>query len=370
MPSYDLTYATVDSLSEGVGSSQIIPLIERLASHGMKINLISFEKVSPATGLVERMNISGVDWNPMPFGSLGTLGAVTRTIQLARQFPESGITHARSDFPAVAARLAGQRQVLWDIRSLWADQRKYIESSPVMRTLLSGYGPIESFACGGSTAISTLTKSVVPILETRHSNLPKLRAIVPTAVDLDRFKFSPLMPRKFKGLYSGTYNKYYDLALSAKFIETLRNVVHCEIDWAKPKESQIMKLGAGEDSIFTVIQPKMAEVLGEYSFGISICNADAGPSLKAAVPTKIAEFLAIGRPVVVNSGLGDCDEIFAETKIGVVINRNDDLRIKAQELIELYEDEETSYRCRAVAEKYFDIDKGCNEYMKLYAQMN
>ena len=55
MDKYDLTYATVDSLSEGVGSSQIAPLMERLSAHNMKINLITFEKNSAPNALIERM---------------------------------------------------------------------------------------------------------------------------------------------------------------------------------------------------------------------------------------------------------------------------------------------------------------------------
>lgn len=34
---YDLTYISIDALSEGVGSSQIIPLISRLSKTGLKI---------------------------------------------------------------------------------------------------------------------------------------------------------------------------------------------------------------------------------------------------------------------------------------------------------------------------------------------
>jgi glycosyltransferase involved in cell wall biosynthesis len=370
MSKFDLTYATVDSLAEGVGSSQIMPLMERLASHGLKINLITFEKQTVPTAVAERMNLAGVEWTHLPFGKNGPSGAILRTFQLARQLPDASITHARSDFPAVASRIAGQNRVLWDIRSLWADQRRYIEKSLVNRKLLSVYKPIENLACGASVAISTLTNSVVPILEERHTNLPTIRTVVPTAVDLERFQFSPLMPKSFKGLYSGTYNDYYDLELSSKFVQNLKRLIDCEIAWAKPKESIVDRLDAGENSTFTVSQPKMAELMSEYSFGISICKEDAGPSLKAAMPTKIAEFLAIGRPVVINAGLGDCDEIFAESRIGVVIRRNDDLAVKAKELIDLYNDKETSHRCRQAAEKYFDIEKGCNKYMNLYSLMN
>ena len=87
MTKYDLTYATVDSLAEGVGSSQIAPLMERLASHGMKINLLSFEKEAPPNFLVERMAKVGVEWTQIPFGNNGPFGGISRTIKLGKVMP-------------------------------------------------------------------------------------------------------------------------------------------------------------------------------------------------------------------------------------------------------------------------------------------
>ena len=369
MPKYDLTYATVDSLAEGVGSSQIAPLMERLANHGIKINLLTFEKEAPPNSLVERMTKASVEWTQISFGNHGPFGGVSRTIQLAKLMPNSEITHARSDFPAVAARFSGQNRILWDVRSLWADQRKFIEENRLKQRLLSMYAPFENLACNSAMAVSTLTNAVVPVLEDRHKKLPMLRTVVPTAVDLDRFKFSPSMPPSFKGLYSGTYNKYYDLELSRGFIEALKRLAPCEVHWAKPKESQTNLLNAGESLNFSATQPEMANLMSEYSFGISICKEGAGLSLKAAMPTKIAEFLAIGRPVVVNAGLGDCDQLFARNKTGVVIGRDDDLTQKAIELYELCLDPETPGRCRLLAEEHFSLNQGVKNYLQIYKEM-
>lgn len=369
MPKFDLTYTTVDSLAEGVGSSQIVPLMEKLADHGMKISLLTFEKEAPPNSLVERMAKANVNWTQIPFGNHGPFGGLSRTLQLAKLMPDSEITHARSDFPAVAARFSGQNRILWDVRSLWADQRKFTVESRLKRGILSMYAPFENLASNSAIAISTLTTAVVPVLENRHQKLPKIRTVVPTAVDLDRFKFSSVMPPSFKGLYSGTYNKYYDLELSRRFIEALNRLASCEVHWARPKESPTNSLNAGESLNLSATQPEMANLMSEYSFGISICREDAGLSLKAAMPTKIAEFLAIGRPVVVNAGLGDCDELFARSKTGVVIGRDDDLAQKAIELYELYLDPETPGRCRSLAEEHFSLDKGVKNYLQIYKEM-
>ena len=88
------------------------------------------------------------------------------------------------------------------------------------------------------------------------------------------------------------------------------------------------------------------------------------------MPTKIGEFLASGRPVVVNAGLGDMDDYLKEFNAGITIGpNNQNLDTSAKKLLGLLNDLETPYRCRALAEKYFDIESGAKNYMSLYSQM-
>ena len=102
----------------------------------------------------------------------------------------------------------------------------------------------------------------------------------------------------------------------------------------------------------------------------SICKLNAGASLTAAVPTKIGEFLACGRPVVVNKGLGDMDEMLAEFDAGVIIDGNpQNLQEGALKLVDLLADPETPERCRGLAEKYFSIDIGTRKYLSLYGEI-
>ena len=67
MSDFDLTYVTIDSVSEGVGSSQIIPLIQRLSQNGLKVQLISYEKTHPESNFEQTLEELGVDWKPLRF---------------------------------------------------------------------------------------------------------------------------------------------------------------------------------------------------------------------------------------------------------------------------------------------------------------
>ena len=367
---FDLTYVTIDSLSEGVGSSQITPLISRLSKSGLKINLISYEKTNPSSELVAYFESIGVEWSFRNFGSSGLMGGVERLNNLRQEIPKTNLIHARSDIPAVSAIASRQAPVLWDVRSLWADQKVLIQRSLVNKTLYGIYRGLESIAACRSLGMSTLTSAVVPILEQRHNRLPLLRTVVPTAVDLDYFKLNSMMPSKAQALFSGTYNGYYDLNLSALFMEEFRKHIAVDTHWARPNESSKSDIGVGESKVFPSSQTGMAKLIPQYSFGVSICKMDAGPSLSAAMPTKIGEFLACGRPIVVNKGLGDMDQFIEEFNVGVILDgTSSNLVGSATKLVGLLADADTPLRCRALAEKYFSMDVGASKYLYLYSQM-
>lgn len=367
---FDLTYITIDSLSEGVGSSQITPLISRLSTSGLKICLISFEKQATSNEIKDRILSLGVDWKLHPFGSSGLIGGLNRLNTIRRIIPKTNLIHARSDIPAVAGISSDQAPVLWDVRSLWADQKVMIHKNLVHSSLYHSYRRLESIAAHRSLGMSTLTSAVVPILEDRNIKLPAHRAVVPTAVDLSRFLLSLYFPQIKAALFSGTYNDYYDLDLSARFIEELRKKIDIEVHWARPLESNKTKLGVGESKVIPSSQLEMSSLIPNYSFGMSVCRLDAGPSLTAAMPTKIGEFLACGRPVVVNKGLGDMDAFVNEFNAGVILDGTSiNLAESAEKLISLIADPDTPKRCRSLAEKYFSMDSGAEKYIDLYSRM-
>lgn len=371
MDNYDLTYITIDSLSEGVGSSQITPLITRLSKAGLKIKLISYEKPNQNSELADYFKLIGVSWVARPFGANGFIGGMSRLNNLRFQIPNTSLIHARSDIPAVSGIASGLAPVLWDVRSLWADQKVLIQNSALNKLRYRSYRMLESIASHRSLGMSTLTSAVIPILEERNRRLPPLRTVVPTVVDLDRFQLSRKLPSKIMALFSGTYNEYYDLRLSALFMDVLRSQITIETHWARPNESNKKQINVGEERVLLSTQSAMAQLIPNYSFGVSICKLNAGPSLSAAMPTKIGEFLACGRPIVVNKGLGDMDDFIKEFDAGVILDGDmGNLKRSAAELIQLVSDPETPIRCRALAEKYFNIDVGANNYLNLYSRMS
>jgi glycosyltransferase involved in cell wall biosynthesis len=367
---FDLAYLTVDSVSEGVGSSQITPILNRISQTGLRVKLISFEKTKPILSLQESIRAQGIDWTFFDFAKYGRIGGFQRVLKLARNVPPASIIHGRSELATMAGVLSQKAPVLWDVRSLWNEQRSFLAQSRLEKKFYKKLKFIEDLCSFKSAGLSTLSHAVVPVLEARHRTLPIERIVVATNVDLNRFSLSNRYPRVVKALYSGTYNGYYDLKLSRDFLNELQKLMSIEVHWARPEESKFNSLGAGEDRVFTSRQQEMARIIPEYSFGLSVCKVHSGPSLSAAMPTKVAEFLATGRPIVINEGLGDLPSIVREFDVGVVLDGSlETLMHGAEKMRELLSDNSTPFRCRAAAEKYFDLEDGAKKYLKIYAAL-
>ena len=118
-----LTYLATDSLAEGIGASQVLAYVERIAARGVDIELHTFEKAAPSPDLKRRLQEQGVRWTPHDFGRHGSTGGIARVIAGAAALRGAELVHARSDMSAASALLARSRSWLWDVRSLWADQR-------------------------------------------------------------------------------------------------------------------------------------------------------------------------------------------------------------------------------------------------------
>ena len=370
MNKFDVTYLSVDSVQEGVGSSQITPLILGLADKGKNVCLITCEKVKPPNELLRMFSTAGVTWIVKDFGNPGTIGGLIRLNTLRRSVPRSLALHGRSDIATVAAILSGiKAPVLWDVRSLWSDQRLLIGSAGWNRFSAKAARVLENLAARKSSGMTTLTAAVVPILEQRHKRIPAIRKVIPTCVQTSKFLPSQMPTGQITCLLSGTFNNYYDIDRIKQVLEEIRKSVNLKVIWARAGESPSERLGVGEDVIISATYSEMPKLVRESHFGIAICKQGNQDSLAAAVPTKIAEFLASGRPVIVSKGIGDLDQMLPSTHTGVIIDESDSLQNVAQQICDLVNDLKTPERCRELAIRHFDMETSIDRYIEIYDRM-
>lgn len=367
-----ITYLTTDSISEGIGASQVLSYVERLAERGLALQLHSFEKQPPTSDLRQRLRQHGVDWHPHAFGSYGARGGVVRVIAGARAVRGAAIVHARSDLPAASTMLAGADRWLWDVRSLWADQRVALGAlradGPEHRLLQR----IEGAAARRSDEVVTLTQAVIPVLEERHTvDLASRTTVISTCVDTYRFRLRPMPPSSTViVMIAGTLNRYYDVPFMLELVERWRARRRVELEVVSPSDTpwdtQLARAGARRSS---AAFEEMPDRIARSHVGFSICRADAGISLTASMPTKIAEFLASGRPVVVNAGLGDAGELVEAHRCGVAVRQHEPPDQVLDRLDELLSEDGTPERCRQLAEQHFDLERAANQLLEIYTRL-
>ena len=367
---FDITYLSVDSIQEGVGSSQITPLILGLAEKGKSVCLITFEKIMPPKELVDMFSEAGVVWIVKEFGKPGAIGGLVRLNVLRRSVPKSAVLHGRSDIATAAAILSGiDAPVLWDVRSLWSDQRLLIGTAGWNSLTAKAARTLENLAARKSAAMTTLTAAVVPILQQRHKRIPTITEVIPTCVQTSKFLPSPMPQGQVTCLLSGTFNNYYDINRMKQVLNEIRKSIDLRVIWARAGESPTERLGVGEDLIISASHSEMPKLVRDSHFGIAICKQDDLDSLSAAVPTKIGEFLASGRPVIVSNGIGDLDQMLTSTRTGIVINDSDSLQTTASQIEYLINDPDTPDRCRELAIQHFDMEKSVDRYLEIYDRM-
>lgn len=366
-----VTYLTMDPVGEGVGTSQVARYVVALARRGVAVELHSFERAPVPPWLTELLARAGVQWHVHPFGALGSLGALGRLARATRVVQGRHLVHGRSDLAAAAASLR-RGPFIWDMRAFFADQRIALGTlrpgSPEERALRG----IERRLARRAAGIVTLTHAAVEVLADRHGRDVAARChVIPTCTDLDAFRPSPFPDGPVRYLLAGTLNAYYDVPAMVDLVRRASHRRATELHVLTPGPTAWDDLLAGADLRAEAAAPEMPARMAAAHVGLSVCRFDAGVSLTAALPTKLGEFLASGRPVVVNPGLGDMDAVLAAHRCGVVLRSgaSADLDRALDELDALLADPDTPDRCRAAAVATFDLDDAVTRLAALYESL-
>ena len=261
---------------------------------------------------------------------------------------------------------------IWDVRSFWAEQR--IAMGALRRWIAGGarVRSIEHRAGRQARGLVTLTAAAQRTLGERHG--PALLTNAAVDPDVRRAGAVPVLAATGPRPDRPHAQRQPEPLLRRAHDDPLA-ATRCER--RRPTELVVLAPGAttwdaelrcGGVNPRSVEYAQIPVEIAAAHAGLSVCRADAGPSLQAAVPTKIAEFLASGRPVVVNRGLGDFDELLPGSGAGVVLDRAGDDAIEraARELLMLLASPDTPASCRAFAAAHFDLDVGIVRLVEVY----
>lgn len=389
-------YMTYDGVLEPLGESQVVAYIEALADT-YAIHLISFEKPDDAARqdrmrqVADRLRTAGIVWHPRRYHKrpkiLSTLWdmmtAMLLAIRLTRRH-DVRLLHARSILCAAMlypAKVVGGARFLVDIRGFWADERVdgglIRAGGPVYRVLKV----IEKAMLRRADHVVTLTQASVPVLrnDLRLGQTTAPITVIPTCADVDLFAPEPSATdkRPLTIGYVGQIGTWYMLdEMLALFAAIQRHRPDARLLVVNKNQQDVIRDAVARANI----DPQAVEIVAatRAAMPAQIRRMDAGLALIrpffskiASAPTKLAEYLGCGVPVVGNAGCGDMARIIEEDAVGIAMpdTRPETIEAATVALLECLRDPALSERCVAAARRHFALADGAMRYRAIYRSL-
>ncbi len=395
-------YISYNGMLDPLGQTQVLPYLRELSQRGVEFTLMSFERTaSLKTGGSEKckelhasLAENGIEWDWLRYHQKPSLPAtvydVLQGLRYAYQVirrKHFDIIHARSHIPATIALGLKRRfrlKMIFDVRGLMADE--YVDAnhwrkSSVAYRLTKN---IERRAFRSADGVVTLTQKIWPVISAWEGLAGRdvVHEVVPCCADLELFKFDPVqraqrrrelgLANQFVIVYSGSIDGWYLTEQMADFFAVLLKqdpAVH--FLWLVPgKHDRIRKLMTQRN-----VSPMNYSVIGVAASEVPsyLSASDAGLafikpcfSKLASSPTKYAEYLACGLPLIINAGIGDSDVLISEEKAGVLIHEFSETEyLKAGDAIRAFTG--NAPERRDIAVRRFDLRTvGAEGYARLY----
>lgn len=390
-------YISYDGMTDPLGQSQVLPYLKGLAKAGYQITLISFEKeenkqrMSHITKLINDM---GVEWHPLAYTKrppiLSTLWDIRQMRKLAfalHKVKKFRLVHCRSYLAAMIGQDLKKKfgtKFLFDMRGFWPDERVdgnvWDLDNPIFRFVYNFFKKKEKQFLKEADHIVSLTQNGKQVLEDQmKANVPV--SVIPCCVDLELFKPSEdqsTTSKQNKELtigYLGGIGTWYMLPEMLDFFKILltkypKAVFHF-ITREQPdtilrlaQEKQIpteqLKIGAAHREEI----PKMIE-----QWDCSIFFIKPVFSKRASSPTKQGEIMAMGVPIICNSGVGDTDYVIEKYQAGVLVREFSELAYQ-QTLESLHQTLTLPVENMMIGAKdFYSLSKGVMNYTQIYSTL-
>lgn len=406
MPTSTL-YLCYFGLREPLVQTQVLPYLRQLAAGGVRVFLLTFEPGLGqrwAEGEVReeraRLAAQGVEWHALAYHKSPSLPATVYDIaagalKAARLVREHDIAvlHGRSHVAAAMAaavkRLTG-RPFIFDIRGFLPEE--YVDAGvwPAGGRLYRVAKRAERRLLAAADGFVVLTEKARDILFPDHA-APGSRPVevIPCCVDLARFGAAAGVPREEVRRELGAEGRRvvaYVGALGGWYLtEEMAELLAC----AHREDPATFSLVLTQSPPEMIGGPLRERGVADADFLVrKVAPADVPRYLRAAdlavsfikpcysklssSPTKLAEYLAAGLPVVCNAGIGDVDAVVETDRVGVIVREYDReaYRRALAAVEEMRGEGRLEERCRETAARRFDLETvGGEGYRRLYRRV-
>jgi glycosyltransferase involved in cell wall biosynthesis len=350
-------FISYTGLIEPLGRAQVVPYLRALAAT-YEMSVLSFEKqvrsavedAQDAQRLAHALGEQGIRWirrryhkrPSLPATLFDLIVGIVAAIGLHRRQPLA-LVHARGYVPGAIAwalkRCCGV-PYLFDIRGLQAEE--YVDAGHWrpggLKFRLTKRA--ERLMLREADGLVTLTEAIRPTVlalpgMSQRRSLPPWE-VVPCCVDLAHFRFREEARRRLRAqlgleqrtvlVYAGSIGTWYLLdemiAFSVEARRCLPTLAFLALvnGSSQPVRAAFARHGVieGRDA-FVRRAPfeEMPDYLSAADAGIAFIRPCL--SKRSSSPTKFAEYLACGLPLVVNAGIGDADALIGADGAGVLV---------------------------------------------------
>ena len=391
----EVLYLSLDGIMEPLGHSQVFKYLEGL-SKSYKVNLVTFEKTSALSNseLLEQVKAKckerKINWHRLTYSSgLMGLGLVINIIKIL-SVPlhlmikkKILLVHIRSYMPGLIIPLLSiffNFKFIFDIRGFWADEKADRSNWNRDSLKYKFFKSLERYLIQRADCVVTLTKDSQTIIAKNFVKDISSINVIPTCVDWEEFQNFTTPVKNFEKIrigYLGSIDTAYDFQKFTQIIQQIQHYYHGKIElkvftsYPPHDVAKILSMQEIKNIDVDIRFLERADIPNEISqcSFVGFCLKE-NFSIAASMPTKIAETLACGVPIVCNAFNTDVEDLIRKNNIGLIHNFDEALQpVHFLQLQELLRDLNTAERCSNAAKKYFSLDWGVTEYKKIYSML-
>lgn len=392
-----ILYITRNGMLEPLGQSQVLSYLKGL-SENYAVSLISFEKDydlknTESVSFVKKLcKDHEIKWMPQRFyfnpkGIAHVWNMIVFFFLCLREvlFHKAKLIHARSYIPAFVAlfisKLTGV-PFIFDMRALWPEEMltsgKVVRGSMLHRLLIW----VERKCLKNAEVVVSLTEAAASYLKNKYPDelQNKKIEVIPTCADLERF-----IPAK---KVEAETNIYSCIGTVTSGWFRLDWLVNCFVAIAEQEPtakfeiitrddiSQIKAAFDNKDELLSKVsifsaQPYDIHKNVQAHTASVMFYAGGSDSELGRSPTRMAEILGCGLPVIASDGVGDVAAILEKYKVGIVVNNGDkqSMLTAFYSLKNLLADPTLPERCRTAAEEVYSLQTGIKAYRDIYMRI-
>jgi glycosyltransferase involved in cell wall biosynthesis len=421
-------YICYFGLREPLVQTQVLPYLREIQKDGTGVSILTFEpefrkKWTPEQIAGQKANLAdeGIDWQCLAYHKWpsvpATLYDIFRGTLFIRRFiskQKPDILHGRVHLPtlmgAMARKLSRHKpKLLFDIRGFFPEEYTDAGIWPEGGWLYRGAKRVERWLLKEADGYVVLTEKArgilfgdagkegekwrngdgakdaeIPQPAIRNPNLNGPVEVIPCCVDISRFDTGISrqdvrnrleLNDRFVVAYVGSFGGWYMTDEMMDFFEAAREFrpdTFVMILTQRDKEKIAKKLSergfAARDFLVESVHPtQIPDYLSAADVALSFIKACY--SKLSSSPTKIAEYLACGVPIIANQGVGDIDDLIEENGVGAIVDAfTRDRYINA--LREIGRLTGVSERCKETSKREFHLDAvGGKRYRRIYRRI-